>query len=36
VAAKGNEIPAMAPPLARFDLRGVVVTADATGLWSPW
>ncbi|WP_405721020.1 ISAs1 family transposase [Streptomyces sp. NBC_01537] len=25
----GNEIPAMAPLLARFDLRGVVVTADA-------
>ncbi|MER7922266.1 ISAs1 family transposase [Streptomyces sp. NPDC096057] len=29
VAAKSNEIPAMAPLLARFDLRGVVVTADA-------
>ncbi|MFG2562750.1 ISAs1 family transposase [Streptomyces sp. NPDC048496] len=29
VTAKSNEIPAMAPLLARFDLRGVVVTADA-------
>ncbi|WP_327733440.1 ISAs1 family transposase [Streptomyces nojiriensis] len=29
VAAKSNEIPAMAPLLARFDLCGVVVTADA-------
>ncbi|MEE1812418.1 ISAs1 family transposase [Streptomyces sp. BE133] len=29
VAAKSNEIPAMAPLLACFDLRGVVVTADA-------
>ncbi|MEU6497091.1 ISAs1 family transposase [Streptomyces sp. NPDC046984] len=29
VAAKSNEIPAMIPLLARFDLRGVVVTADA-------
>ncbi|MER5916013.1 ISAs1 family transposase [Streptomyces sp. NPDC001982] len=29
VAAKSNEIPAMAPLLARFNLRGVVVTADA-------
>lgn len=29
VAAKSNEIPAMAPLLARFDLHGVVVTADA-------
>ncbi|MQY39960.1 hypothetical protein SRB17_79890 [Streptomyces sp. RB17] len=29
VAAKSNEIPALAPLLARFDLRGVVVTADA-------
>lgn len=29
VAAKSNEIPAMAPLLAHFDLRGVVVTADA-------
>jgi predicted transposase YbfD/YdcC len=29
VAAKSNEIPSMAPLLARFDLRGVVVTADA-------
>ena len=29
VAAKSNEIPAFAPLLARFDLRGVVVTADA-------
>ncbi|MFK0108645.1 ISAs1 family transposase [Streptomyces sp. NPDC091217] len=29
MAAKSNEIPAFAPLLARFDLRGVVVTADA-------
>jgi DDE family transposase len=29
VAAKSNEIPAVAPLLARFDLRGAVVTADA-------
>lgn len=29
VAAKSNEIPALAPLLARFDLHGVVVTADA-------
>lgn len=29
VAAKSNEIPALAPLLARFGLRGVVVTADA-------
>jgi predicted transposase YbfD/YdcC len=29
VTAKSNEIPAFAPLLARFDLRGVVVTADA-------
>ncbi|MFF7603091.1 hypothetical protein [Streptomyces mirabilis] len=29
VAAKRNEIPAFTPLLARFDLRGVVVTADA-------
>lgn len=29
VAAKRNEIPAFAPLPARFDLRGVVVTADA-------
>ncbi|MEU1479941.1 hypothetical protein [Streptomyces sp. NPDC005760] len=29
VAAKSNEIPAFAPPLDRFDLRGVVVTAGA-------
>lgn len=29
VTAKSNEIRAMAPLLARFDLRGVVVTADA-------
>ncbi|MFF4056577.1 hypothetical protein ACFYZ8_27310 [Streptomyces sp. NPDC001668] len=30
VAAKSNETPAFAPPLDRLDLRGVVVTADAT------
>ncbi len=29
VAAKSNEIPALAPLLTRFDLHGVVVTADA-------
>jgi hypothetical protein len=29
VAAKSNEVPAMAPLPARFDLRGAVVTADA-------
>ncbi|MGC9496952.1 ISAs1 family transposase [Streptomyces sp. WG7] len=29
IAAKSNEIPAFAPLLARIDLRGVVVTADA-------
>ncbi|MGW3269309.1 ISAs1 family transposase [Streptomyces sp. NPDC001056] len=29
VAAKSNEIPALAPLLDRLDLRGVVVTADA-------
>ncbi|GLX48790.1 hypothetical protein Shyhy01_17400 [Streptomyces hygroscopicus subsp. hygroscopicus] len=29
VAAKSNEIPALAPLLDRIDLRGVVVTADA-------
>ncbi|MGC9541224.1 ISAs1 family transposase [Streptomyces sp. UG1] len=29
VAAKSNEIPAFTPLLARFDLRGIVVTADA-------
>ncbi|WUH90216.1 ISAs1 family transposase [Streptomyces sp. NBC_00433] len=29
VAAMSNEIPAMTPLLARFDLRGVVVTADS-------
>lgn len=30
VVAKSNEIPAIAPLLDRLDLRGVVVTADAT------
>ncbi|MEU9129373.1 transposase [Kitasatospora sp. NPDC048540] len=29
IAAKSNEIPAFAPLLARLDLHGVVVTADA-------
>ncbi|MGW7426184.1 ISAs1 family transposase [Streptomyces sp. NPDC054813] len=29
IAAKSNEIPALAPLLNRIDLRGVVVTADA-------
>jgi predicted transposase YbfD/YdcC len=29
ITAKSNEIPAFAPLLARIDLRGVVVTADA-------